>query len=258
MITQDEFMKKIQDYQNLDYEEVYVDERYKYTPYMMIEERVDEFLELVKELPKEDATKVLVQFIKTAENNIQSRFLITCDFREYAAIASAKSAEDAYSTFSKLLDVNFSEYVTTSPEKIEAAIKRILATIAQFMITPRTIVVYKRKDASEYSEATLTVSPSEIIDFNPLELSDKKDWKDIFDKYKSDANLPTTEAFNDYMEKHRLVKEYIKREPKSKSMYNRKGYEKTYNYIREVKQTRKLGLLFLGAIILVVLYFLLF
>lgn len=258
MITQEDFLKKIKDYQSLDYEEVYVDERYKYTPYMMIEELVDEFLALVKELPKEDATKVLVQFIKTAENNIQSRFLITCDFREYAAIASAKSAEDAYTAFSQLLEVNFSEYVTTSPEKIEAAIQRMLATIAQFMITPRSIVVYKRKDPSEYSEATLTVSPSEIIEFNPLDLTDKKDWKDIFEKYKSDASLPTVEAFNDYMQKHRLVKEYIKKEPKSKSMYNRKGFEKTYNYIREVKQSKKLGLIFLGVVILGILYFLLF
>lgn len=253
-----EFLKKLQDYQDLDYEEVYVDERYTYTPYMMIEELADEFLSLIKQLPKEDATKVLVQYIKTAENNIQSRFLITCDFREYAAIASAKSANDAYTTFHNLLDVNFSEYVTTAPEKISAALKRILATIAQFMITPRSIVVYQRKDPSEYSAATLTVSPSEIKEFNPADHSDRNDWKEILEKFNKEANLPTKEAFDDYIEKHRIVKEYIKKEPKSKSMYRRKGYEKTYNYIREVKQTQKLALAFVGIIILAILFFLLF
>ena len=258
MSKSNELLEKITAYQNLDYEEVYVDERYEFTPYMKIEELFDEFVSVVKSLHRDEATKTLVSFIKAAESNIQSRFLITCDFRQYAAIESAKSAADAFDAIENLSTIDFSPYVNTSPEKIKTTLRRMQAMIAQFIITPRTIVVYERKDPSEYSEATLTVSPSTIIEFNPMTLSEEKNWKQAFDSVKEGVTLPTQEEYKDYIEKHRIVKEYIKKEPKSKSMYRRKGFEKTYNYIKEVKQTQKMAMFVLGVVAVVVIYFLFF
>ncbi len=258
MSKANELLEKIKEYQNLDYEEVYVDERYEFTPYMKVEELFEEFTETVKSLHKDEATKTLVQFVKSAESNIQSRYLITCDFRQYAATESAKSAAEAFDAIEKLLNMDFSPYVNTAPEKISLALKRMQALIAQFMITPRSIVVYERKDPSEYSEATLTVSPSTIVEFDPMTLSSEKNWKQAFDEVKEGIALPTQEEYKDYIEKHRIVKEYIKNEPKSKSMYRRKGYEKTYNYIREVKQTQKMAMFALGVVAVIVIYFLFF
>lgn len=257
-MEKNEFLTKLKQYQDLDYAEVYVDEAYRDTPYLKIEDLFDTFIGLLPTLSKEEATKTLVQFVKTAENNITARYLITCDFRQYAAKESAQAADELFNKIDHLLTTDFSQYVTTDPSKIEAYFNRMKAMVAQFMLTPRTIVVYTRKDASEYSEATLTVSPSTIIQFNPLDEADTRDWKAELKKYESAMALPTKEAFDDFISKHRIVKEYIKNEPKSKSMYNRKGYEKTYNYIREVKQTKKIALGAIVVVVLLIAYFLIF
>jgi hypothetical protein len=253
-----EFLKELKQYQDLDYAEVYVDEAYRNTVYLKIENLFDEFKVLLPTLSKEDATKTLVQFVKTAENNIKARYLITCDFRLYAASESAKVADELYKKIDDLLTMDFANYVATDPTKITAAFDRMRAMIAQFMLTPRDIVVYTRKDASQYSEATLTVSPSTIVPFNPLDETDNRDWETQLKQYEASMQLPTKEAFNDFITKHRIVKEYIKNEPKSKSMYNRKGYEKTYNYIREVKQTKMIGLIAVIAAALIIAFILLF
>lgn len=252
------FLEELKQYQDLDYAEVYVDEAYVNTVYLKIENLFDEFKTLLPTLSKEEATKTLVKFVKTAENNIASRYLITCDFRQYAAVESAKVADELFDKIDDLLSMDFSKYVSTDPAKITAAFDRMRAMVAQFMLTPRTLVVYTRKDPSEYSEATLTVSPSTIVEFNPLDEANNRDWQAELNKYQSAMQLPTKEAFDDFIKKHRMVKEYIKREPKSKSMYKRKGFEKTYNYIRETKQAKRIGLIAAIAAALVIAFILLF
>lgn len=254
-MEKNDFLTDLKRYQGLDYAEVYVDEAYHDTPYLKIEDLFETFKTLLPTLSQEEATKVLVQFVKTAENNIQARYLITCDFRHYVAVASAQSADELFQKIDNLLTMDFSQYVTTDPAKITAAFDRMRAMVAQFMLTPRTIVVYTRKDPSYYSEATLTVSPSTIVAFNPLDEGSKKDWKAELAKYQASMALPTKEAFDDFISKHRLVKEYIKNEPKSKSMYKRKGYEKTYNYIRETRQAQRIALIAVVAIALIAVYF---
>ena len=154
--------------------------------------------------------------------------------------------------------MDFTQYVSTDPSKIKAAFDRMKAMVAQFMLTPRDLVVYTRKDPSQYSEATLTVSPSIIVQFNPLDTADERDWKVELKEFKSAMELPTQEAFDEFIKRHRIVKKYIRNEPKSKSMYNRKGYEKTYNYIQEVQQAKKIALVAVVAVVLLAAYFLLF
>lgn len=250
----EQFTRQFSEFANLDFEEVYVDERYKHTEYKKIESFFDQFVNLVKTLEKDVATKLLVSFLKASEKNIESRYLITCDYRMYAAIESAKSADDVFNRLEDLKKQNLSDYVKTEHQKIVAIIERMQAIVSQFMITKRNIVVYKRKDASEYSPATLTISPSEIVDFDPTTYSNKIDWKTRFHTFSNASNIPTTKEFDEYILQHRIVKEYIKNEPKSKSMYLRKGFEKTYAYIKEVKQVQKivkivLALVIIGAIV---------
>jgi hypothetical protein len=110
-----EMLELISAYQNLDYEEVYVDEAYTFTPYKKIEDLVDEVKELLPTLSKEEATKLLVQFVKTAEANIKSRYYINTDFREYAAIESAKSADGFMEKAASFLALDFATLVSTEP-----------------------------------------------------------------------------------------------------------------------------------------------
>jgi len=244
-------------YSNLDYEEVYVDERFINTPYLKIEDLFEETIEVAKSLSKEEATKLIVHLIKSTEGNTRSRFGILHDFREMYAVASSQSAESFLEKLSTLQSVDFSSFVTTDPSKITAALKRCKAMIAQFMMTPRTLVIYDRKADYIPDQIQTTVSPSKIVDFDPLTHSkvNKEVWAKHLADNQLDAELPSLEAFTLYIKNHRMVKEYIKNEPKSKNMYKHKGFDKTYNYIRETKQSKMVGLIALVFAVIVILYF---
>lgn len=253
-----EMIDLISTYQNLDYEEVYVDEAYTFTPYRKIEDLVDEVKELLPTLSKEEATKLLVHFVKSAEANIKSRYYINTDFREYAAVESAKSADGFMEKAKSFLSLDFPTLVTTDPTKIHAAFDRMTAMVAQFMTTPRTLVVYKRDPNFVKDEIKTTVSPSTIREFDPISEGTALDWKSIFIAVKDKSVCPPVESFNKYMTDHRMVKEYIKNEPKSKNIYKRKGFEKTYNYIKETKQSLKSILILLALVAIAVIYFMFF
>lgn len=257
MKTFKESFEVLNDYSNLDYEEVYVDERYVDVPYLKIEDVFKETIEVAKSLSIEEATKLVVHLIKSTEANIKCRFNILHDFRESYAIESAKSAESFYDGANYLSELDYPSMVTTDPAKIIAALNRAKAVIAQFMTTTRTIVVYDRKPDYVPDQIQTTVSPSKIVDFDPLKHSatNKDIWLKRLQEYSIGAELPTPEAFATYIKNHRIVKEYIKNEPKSKNMYKHKGFDKTYNYIRETKQSKMVGLIVLGFILIVVLYF---
>ena len=248
----------ISTYQNLDYEEVYVDEAYTFTPYKKIEDLMDEVKELLPALTKEEATRMLVHFVKTAEANIKSRYYINTDFREYAAIESARSADGFMEKANSFFSLDFPTLVTTDPLKIQAAFDRMKVMVAQFMTTPRTLVVYKRDPNFVKDEIKTTISPSTIRDFDPLTEGTASDWKSIFISVNDKSVCPPVESFNKYMEDHRMVKEYIKNEPKSKNIYKRKGFEKTYNYIKETKQSIKSILIMVALIAIVIIYFVFF
>jgi hypothetical protein len=107
-------------------------------------------------------------------------------------------------------------------------------------------------------EIKTTVSPSTIRDFDPLSEGTTSDWKSIFIAVKDKSVCPPIESFNKYMEDHRMVKEYIKNEPKSKNIYKRKGFEKTYNYIKETKQSLKSIFILLALVAITIIYFMFF
>lgn len=258
MKTFKEMFDLISAYQNLDYEEVYVDEAYTFTPYKKIEELTDEMKELLPTLSKEEATKLLVHFVKSAEANIKSRYFINTDFREYAAIESAKSADGFIEKSKSFLSLDFLSIVTTDPAKIHAAFDRMTGLVAQFMTTPRTLVVYQRDPNFVKNEINTTVSPSTIRDFDPLKEGTNLDWKSIFISVQDKSVCPSIESFKKYMDDHRMVKEYIKNEPKSKNIYKRKGFEKTFNYIKETKQSIKSILILLALVAVAVIYFMFF
>jgi hypothetical protein len=255
-----EIYDELSQYTNLDYEEVYVDERYVNVPYLKIEELFTSTLEIAKSLTKEEATKLIVHLIKSTEANVKCRYNILCDFRETYALESAKSAEALFQRISELEKQDYSSFVTTDPAKIIAALNRVRAVIAQFMTTPRSIVVYNRKSDYVPDQIQTTVSSSKIIEFDPLANSQnsKEIWLKRLKDFSSGADLPTQEAFTTYIKNHRMVKDYIKNEPKSKNMYKHKGYEKTYNYIHEARQSKTIGLIALVAVVLIILYFVFF
>lgn len=244
----------------VDYEEVYVDERYMNVPYLKIEDVFAETIEVAKSLSKEEATKLIVHLIKSTEANIKCRFSILHDFRLSYAIQSAESAEGFYTGADALAKTDFPALVTTDPAKIAAALNRAKAVVAQYMTTTRTIVVYDRKPDYVPDQIQTTVSPSKIVDFDPLTHSGTKQevWQKRLQEFSAGAELPTPEAFNTYIKNHRMVKEYIKNEPKSKNMYKHKGYEKTFNYIHETKQSKMIGLGFAIVVIIGILYFVIF
>jgi hypothetical protein len=247
-------------YTTPDYEEVYVDERYVNVPYLKVEDLFTETLDLAKTLSKEEATKLIVHLIKSTEANIKCRYTILKDYRLSYATESAKAAESYFKHADQLLKTDFSSLVTTDPSKILAAINRTKAVVSQFMITPRTIVVYDRKPDYVPDQIQTTVSPSKIVDFDPLNHSEtgKEVWAKRVSEFSAGAELPTVEVFNTYIKNHRMVKEYIKNEPKSKNMYKHKGFDKTYNYVRETKQTKKVALGFLIVVVIGILYFVFF
>jgi hypothetical protein len=253
-----EMLELISTYQNLDYEEVYVDEAYTFTPYRKIEDLVDEVKEMLPTLSKEDATKLLVHFVKSAEANIKSRYFINTDFREYAAVESARSADGFIEKAKSFLTLDFPALVSTDPLKIHAAFDRMTAMVAHFMMTPRTLVIYKRDPGFVKDEIKTTVSPSTIRDFDPLSEGTISDWKSIFIAVQDKSVCPPIESFNKYMEDHRMVKEYIKNEPKSKNIYKRKGFEKTFNYIKETKQSLKSIFILLALVAIAIIYFMFF
>lgn len=253
-----EMLELISAYQNLDYEEVYVDEAYTFTPYKKIEDLIDEVKELLPTLSKEDATKLLVHFVKTAEANIKSRYYINTDFREYAAVESARSADGFMEKAASFLSLDFPSLVSTDPTKIVAAFDRMKAMVAQFMTTPRSLVVYKRDPNFVKDEIKTTVSPSTIREFDPLSEGTALDWKSIFISVPDKAVCPSVESFKKYIDDHRMVKEYIKNEPKSKNIYKRKGFEKTYNYIKETKQSIRSILIMVALVAIVIIYFVFF
>jgi len=247
-------------YTTLDYEEVYVDERYVNVPYLKIEDLFTETIDLAKTLTKEEATKLIVHLIKSTEANIKCRYSILKDYRLSYAIESAKAAESYSKAADELNKIDFPSFVTTDPVKITAALNRTKAVVAQFMTTPRTIVVYDRKPDYVPDQIQTTVSPSKIVDFDPLAHSDtlKEVWAKRLSEFSAGAELPTSEAFNAYIKNHRMVKEYIKNEPKSKNMYKHKGFDKTYNYVRETRQTKKIAYGFLVVVVIGILYFVFF
>ena len=253
-----EMFDLISSYQNLDYEEVYVDEAYTFTPYKKIEDLMDDVKDLLPTLSKEEATKLLVHFVKSAEANIKSRYYINTDFREYAAVESAKSADGFIEKAKSFLTLDFPSIVTTDPAKIHAAFDRMTGIIAQFMTTPRTLVVYQRDPNFIKDEIKTTVSPSTIRDFDPLKEATTLDWKSIFASVQDKSGCPSPEAFKKYMDDHRMVKEYIKNEPKSKNIYKRKGFEKTFNYIKETKQSIRSILIMLALVAIAIIYFMFF
>lgn len=260
MKTYKEMFDTLSRFTQLDYEEVYVDERYIDTPYLKIEDVFDETIELARTLTKEEATKLVVHLIKSTEANINCRFTILKDYRLGYAVESAKCAKSYLDAADALMNVDFASFVTTDPNKIKAILNKTKAVVAQFMNTPRTIVVYDRKPDYVPDMIQTTVSPSKIVDFNPLDHCQES--KEVWQKYLQDfsvgVELPTKEAFETYMKNHRIVKEYIKNEPKSKNMYKHKGFDKTFNYVRETRQSKRVGLIVLGLAILAVIYFLVF
>lgn len=247
-------------YATPDYEEVYVDERYVNVPYLKIEDVFKDTVELAKSLSKEEATKLIVHLIKSTEANIKCRFSILRDYRLSYATLSANSAESYYEAVDALAKTDFASFVTTDPAKISAALNRTKAVVAQYMTTPRTIVVYDRKPDYVPDQIQTTVSPSKIVDFNPLDHSStpKATWEKRLQEFSNGAELPTAEAFATYMKNHRMVKEYIKNEPKSKNMYKHKGFDKTYNYVRETKQSKMIAYGFLVVVVIGILYFVFF
>lgn len=260
MRTFKELFDVLTSYTTLDYEEVYVDERYVYVPYLKIEDLFDETLELAKTLSKEEATRLIVHLIKSTESNIKCRYTILKDYRLTYAIESARSAETYFSAADALLKTDFPSFVSTDPAKITAAINRTKAVVAQFMVTPRTVVVYDRKADYVPDQIQTTVSPSKIVDFDPLAHSDtgKDLWAKRLQEVSPGAELPSMEAFSTYIKNHRMVKDYIKNEPKSKNMYKHKGFDKTYNYVRETRQTKMIAYGFAVVVLIGILYFVFF
>jgi len=259
MKTFKEMYDLISTYTGLDFEEVYVDERYVNVPYKKIEEIFEESIEVAKSLTKEEATKLLVHLLKSTEANVKSRFNILCDFRPVYAESSAVSSIAYLEAVKELEKVDFASLVTTDPAKIQALLNKTKAVVAQFMTTPRTVVVYDRKPDYVPDPIQTTVSPSRIVDFDPLTKSDVKQetWLSILKEH-TFPELPTHEDFEKYLKDHRMVKDYIKNEPKSKNMYKRKGFEKTFAYIKETKQSKMVGLLVGGLAIVGILLYLLF
>lgn len=259
MKTFKEMYDLISAYTGLDFEEVYVDERYVNAPYKKIEEIFEESIEVAKSLTKEEATKLIVHLLKSTEANVKSRFNILCDFRIGYAELSASSAVAYLEAVKKLEQVDFASLVTTDPAKIQALLNKTKAVVAQFMTTPRTVVVYDRKPDYVPDLNQTTVSPSKIVDFDPLTKSEmaKDTWLSILKEH-TFPELPTHENFEKYLKDHRMVKDYIKNEPKSKNMYKRKGFEKTFAYIKETKQSKMVGLIFAAAVIAGILLYLIF
>ncbi len=257
MKTFKEMYDELSRYTNLDFEEVYVDERYVNVPYLKIEDVFAETIDVAKSLSKEEATKLIVHLVKSSEANVACRFNILKDFRQGYAEESSKSANSLISALEVMDAVDYPSIVNTDPAKIHAIIKKLKAVVAQFMTTPRTIVVYDRKPDYVPDQIQTTVSSSKIVEFNPLSHSDvvNEIWQKRLQEFAADAGLPTKEAFDTYIANHRMVKEYIKNEPKSKNMYKHKGFDKTFNYIKETKQSKMVGLIVVGFIVIVILYF---
>jgi len=255
-----EMLNLLSSYSEMDLEEVYVDERYVNTPYLKIEDLFEETIEVAKSLNKEEATKLIVRLMKTVETNVKSRFSILCDFRESYAIQSAQSAENLFNALTVLEKVDFQNFVTTEPQKIIKIITKSKAMVAQFMTTPRTLVVYDRKADYFPDQNQTTVSASKIVEFDPLTLSvgSSEVWKKRLIDHAAGTEIPTQEEFKKYISDHRMLKEYIKNEPKSKNMYKRKGFDKTFTYIKEAKQSKMTGLIVGSVILLGILYFVFF